>query len=90
MSTKYTVQHTGRPFGPTETITESDWSDYSKHASRNAAFRAIEKYKAHLSPGSWDDHYRVISPDGSRSQREEWLQERHEQEYQRYYKRNLR
>jgi hypothetical protein len=66
---KYTVQHTGRPFGPCETIAKSDWKDKSKHASEKAAWKAVDQSRAHLSPGSWDDHYRVIGPDGKECDR---------------------
>jgi hypothetical protein len=69
---KYTLQHTGRPFSPSETIHESDWKDCSKHSSEAAAWKAVDKHREHLSPGSWDDHYRVISPDGHRCDRIEF------------------
>ena len=90
MATKYTVQHVGRPFGPCETIHESDWKDYSKHASKNAAFRAIDKYHVHLSPHTWDNHYRVVAPDDSICSRDEWLYERTEQEYKRFERKYCR
>lgn len=71
MAKKYTVQHLGFP--TTRRIEAHEWKDYSRHASETAAWRAIDKQTAHLSPGSWDDHYRVIAPDGHVCDRAEWF-----------------
>jgi hypothetical protein len=59
---KYTVQHLGYP--TTTRIEEGDWKSYSIHATESAAWKAVRKAKSHLQPGQWDDHYRVIAPDG--------------------------
>ena len=61
---KFTVQNVGRPYAPSESIPENAWEDYSKHASYNAARKAISNYRAHLDIGSWDDHYRILDPKG--------------------------
>jgi hypothetical protein len=70
MSKKYKVQHIGYP--TTKNIDEEDWLDYSTHASERAAWRAISKYRSHLDHGSWDDHYRVVAPDGSVCSADRW------------------
>lgn len=57
----HTLQNIGRP---QTSVAESDWKDLSKHASEDAARKAIAKRTSHLSPGSWDDHYRVLAPGG--------------------------
>lgn len=59
---KYTVQNIGYP--TSNAIPADAWKTYSKHVSLWAAMRAITKYTAHLDYGSWDDHYRIIAPDG--------------------------
>lgn len=61
MTTKYTLQHVGYPVAG-RAIEKSEWKTYSEHASEDAAFKAMDKATAHLQPGQWDDHYRVISP----------------------------
>lgn len=62
-SKKYIIQHTGYPVAG-RAIQENEWKKLSSHPSATAAIRKIRKETAHLSPGSWDDHYRVIDPDG--------------------------
>jgi hypothetical protein len=62
--TTYTLMHTGRPYGPCESIPDSAWRPLSTHASLKAAIRAKRSHTAHLSPGSWDDHYYIQGPDG--------------------------
>lgn len=63
MNKKFTVQHTGYPVAG-RPIDEREWKNYSDHASLIATYRAIKIYHAHLTTGTWDDHYRVITPDG--------------------------
>lgn len=60
---KWTLQHTGRPIAG-RPIEEDEWRNLSTHASFQAAWRRIGKNTAHLSPGSWDDHYRILDPGG--------------------------
>lgn len=67
---KYTVQHIGYP--TTSAISESAWKTYSTHETESAAWKAIDKATAHLQYGQWDDHYRVIAPDGSKCNRGEY------------------
>lgn len=74
MSGKYTVQHVGYPVAG-RPIRDDEWKNYSKHASLKAAYRAIDKATSHLDYGSWDDHYRVIAPDGSHPDRQAYLAE---------------
>ena len=57
---KFKVQNTGRPYSGH--IPQSAWKDLSEHASLKSALGAISKNRAHLSYGSWDDHYRIIWP----------------------------
>ena len=59
---QWTVQNVGHP---KTTVQESDWKDLSYHASMKAAFRKIDKCKAHLDYGQWDDHYRILDQDGN-------------------------
>jgi len=59
---KYTIQNIGHP--TSSAIREGEWKNKSKHASLWAAMRTIRKYTAHLDYGQWDDHYRIIAPDG--------------------------
>ena len=73
---KYTVLHTGYPVAG-RPIQPNEWSVKSKHASERAAWRAIERSSAHLSQGSWDDHYRVIAPDGTECDRQLWFVKMH-------------
>ena len=68
---KYQLQHTGYPVGA-QAIQENEWSLLSTHSSESAAFQAMNKARAHLSPGTWDDHYRVIAPDGTRCNYQLW------------------
>jgi len=72
MATKYIVQHIGRPIAA-EPVTPDMWHTYKECASENAAWHAIDRATAHLSPGSWDDHYRVIAPDGHECDRWEFI-----------------
>lgn len=58
----YTVQHVGYP---TTNVTPEMWKTYSTHATESAAWKRIQKATAHLDYGQWDDHYRVIDPDGN-------------------------
>ena len=81
MSKKYTVQHLGYP--TTKVIQEDEWKDYSKHASEKAAWRAITKATQHLDHGSWNDHYRVLAPDGTVCSQDRFIDEQAQQDYNR-------
>lgn len=81
MAKKWIVQHTGFPTsGP---IREDQWATYSTHTSEDAAYKAIKAARAHLDYGQWDDHYRVIAPDGSRSDYNLWMAKQEEKEARR-------
>lgn len=67
----YTVMHTGYPVAG-RPIAAHEWTVYSKHATENAAWKRVAKATAHWENGSWDDHYRVIAPDGHICDRAEW------------------
>lgn len=86
MKGKFVVENVGRPYAPSNNIPSDAWSKRSEHASMVAAFRAIERYKAHLSVGSWDDHYRVIDPLGNIVSRDEYLNEMSEREIKRHFR----
>lgn len=62
---RFAVQHTGRPFGPTESIPADGWSLYSRHttlsAARKATKQALADMRESCGPGAWDDHYRVVA-----------------------------
>jgi hypothetical protein len=58
---KYKIQHVGRP---QTSVKETDWQPLSEHASLKAAAKAIKERTKHLTPMTWDDHYRIIAPDG--------------------------
>mgnify|MGYP000963963006 CR=1 FL=1 len=84
---KYVLQHVGHPMTGMQSIDESDWKTLSTHASASAAFKKIAAYRAPLASGTWNDHYRVIGPDGKVVDYQRWLDEqaiaRSEREYQR-------
>ena len=54
----YKVQNVGFP---TTGVKETQWKDLSFHTSKLAAFKAVWKYREHLQPDQWDDHYRIIN-----------------------------
>ena len=56
---KYIVQHVGHPVAG-RSVRPDEWKVYSQHDTASAAAKAISKACAHLSPGSWDDHYRIM------------------------------
>ena len=64
MSKKYRLEHVGYPVAGRR-IRGDEWGLLSLHTTPSAAWKAIKKHTSHLQPGSWDDHYRVIKPDGS-------------------------
>ena len=66
---KYIVLHVGYPVAGRQ-IREDEWSELSRHASENAAWQAVNKDRTHLSDGQWDNHYRVVGPDGQLCDRE--------------------
>lgn len=68
---KYIVQHTGYPVGA-RAIRPDEWVKLSEHKTESAAWKRIEKETAHLDYGQWDDHYRVIAPDGSVCSRDQY------------------
>ena len=63
MTKKFVVMHTGKPYAGS--IPADAWQVLSKHTTAAAAAKRIKKETAHLSSGQWDDHYKVICPDGS-------------------------
>lgn len=63
MATKFTLQNVGHP--ETRAIRPDEWKNLSTHASAKAAYKAYKQHTAHLSYGSWDDHYRVLDPNGN-------------------------
>lgn len=63
MAKKFYVQHVGYPVAG-RAIWHDEWKLYSTHATESAAWKRVRKAQAHLQPGQWDDHYRVIGPDG--------------------------
>lgn len=66
---KYTVQHVGYPVAG-RAIRPDEWTTYSTHQSESAAWKSVTRATAHLDYGQWDDHYRVIAPDGTTCARE--------------------
>jgi len=86
---KFKVQHLGFPVA-NRVVDESEWKELSTHKTWTAAFKRINKERAHLQPGTWDDHYRVIAPDGSVVDKQLWLEHLADKSCQRDLKRNLR
>jgi hypothetical protein len=68
---KYTLQHTGFP--TTRAIREDEWKTISTHGTASAAWKRTEKLTAHLSQNTWDDHFRVVAPDGTICRYDEYL-----------------
>jgi hypothetical protein len=59
------LEETGKPFGPCETITESDWKYRdSGHRTYTAALKAYGRAKAEMhracGQNGWSNHFRVI------------------------------
>lgn len=79
----FKVLHVGRPYAPSENIPAEAWKVYSQHETESAAWKKIDQAKAHLSPGSWDDHYKVIDPSGNPCDRQRFAAE---QDAERMYK----
>lgn len=63
MSKKFTVQHVGFPVAG-RSIRDDEWKVYSTHTSANAALTAVDKAQEGLGSGEWNDHYRIVDPDG--------------------------
>lgn len=84
---KYTVQHTGYPVAG-RPIDESEWETLSTHETESAAHKRVSKATEHLDYGQWDDHYRVIGPDGQRLSRDAWLMQEDEKRIMREYKKS--
>lgn len=59
---KFIVEHTGKPFS--SRIPEEAWFELSSHSTISAATKAIETRLGWVERGSWNDHYRVRTPDG--------------------------
>ena len=59
----YTLQHLGYP--TTQAIRPDQWKTFSTHKTVSAAWKALKSATSHLSPGQWDDHYRVIDKNGN-------------------------
>lgn len=70
MKKNFMVMHTGRPYGPCEPIPEGAWKILSKHTTESAAWKKIKAETSHLGPNQWDDHYKVVGPNGECDQRE--------------------
>ena len=60
---KYTVMHVGYPVAG-RPIREEEWKVFSTHKTESAAWKKVHGEREHLGPYQWDDHYRVIGPDG--------------------------
>jgi len=64
-SYRFQLQHTGRPFGPSETIPDGAWREVSKHTTFQAARKARASVYAAMTSASgvnaWDDHYRIVA-----------------------------
>jgi hypothetical protein len=69
--TNYVVMHTGYPVAG-RPIRSDEWSELSRHATESAAWKKVLKARKDLEPGSWNDHYRVIAPDGSECDLQTW------------------
>ena len=69
MKKNYVVLHTGYPVAG-RAIQPDEWKEYSRHTTESAAWKAVERATAHLDRNSWDDHYRVIDPDGNDCRRD--------------------
>lgn len=63
MAKKYILQHVGYPVAG-RAIRKDEWKTHSLHTTENAAFLEMAAATSHLDYGQWDDHYRVIAPDG--------------------------
>jgi hypothetical protein len=65
MKYRFAIQHTGRPYGLSETIPESKWDTISRHTSLNAAKKRLQKYNSELrsicGPNAYNDHHRIIA-----------------------------
>jgi len=63
---KYTsaLQHTGRPYAPSENIPEEAWQEYSRHTSLEAAYKALNYARYDMAKAcggdGWDDHFRIV------------------------------
>jgi hypothetical protein len=80
---KYTVMHTGYPVAG-RAIQPEEWKIYSVHKTKSAAWKKVVKAISHLGPGEWDDHYKVIGPDGQPCEYGEYLAEK-ETEFLNFY-----
>jgi hypothetical protein len=75
MIRKWTVKHLGYP------VTsicghEHDWKVYSTHSTYSAACKRILKELEGVEPGTWNDHYKIFSPDGRETSTDEYINER--------------
>lgn len=59
---KWTVEHTGKPYA--DRIPDEAWGLMSTHATLSAACKRMIRERAHCQPNTWDDHYRVLDPNG--------------------------
>ncbi len=58
------LESTGRPFGPNEKISESDWKFREPHRTYTAALKAYGRAKAEMrracGQNAWSNHFRVV------------------------------
>jgi len=59
---KYTLLHTEKPF--TLSVPEDAWHILSTHSTLNATISRLQHEISHLPPGTWNDQYRILDPDG--------------------------
>jgi hypothetical protein len=77
---KYTVQHTGYPVAG-RPIQDDEWQVLSTHKTYSAACKRIIKERSHLDIHSWDDHYRIIDPNGDVVSMDRYIDEQAEKHY---------
>jgi len=61
---KFSVRQTGRPYGPTERITATDYSIVSKHTTLSAAQKKHSKLLSEMrqccGQNGWDNHFAIM------------------------------
>lgn len=72
MSKKFTVMHTGYPVAG-RGIEDHEWKKLSEHDTESAAWKRVGREREHLDYGTWDDHYKVIDPDGESCDRRRFI-----------------
>ena len=60
---RFLVQHTGRPYGPCESMDGAAWFTFSTHATLSAAKKRrdaeIAEMRRACGQGAWSDHFRI-------------------------------